>query len=112
MASVSIQKGTVFKEIFDVLGFSSLSVQAQSYRNVNYNVPNTAIEKKVFKEIKKLPYYGVFDHIAFKVEGDTVTLYGKVVRGITSKQAETFVKDIAGVRNVVNNGKPPAPLTC
>jgi hyperosmotically inducible periplasmic protein len=86
-----------------VLCFSSLSVQAQSYGNVNYNVPSTAIEKKVFKEIKKLMYYGVFDHIAFKVDGETVTLYGKVVRGITRKQAESFVKDIAGVRNVVNN---------
>ena len=86
-----------------ILGFSSLNIQAQQYVKTSYDEPQTAIEKKVFKEIIKLPYYGVFDHIAYKVDGDTVTLLGKVVRPITRKQAESSVEDISGVRRVVNN---------
>src|SRR4051812_40233846 len=85
-----------------ILGFSSLGARAQSYTNTGYSTPQSVIERKVFKEIVKLPYYGVFDHIAYKVDGDTVTLYGKVVRPITKKHAESSVKDVAGVRNVVN----------
>ena len=33
---------------------------------------------KVHKELVTLPYFGVFDNLAYKVEGDTVTLYGQV----------------------------------
>lgn len=86
-----------------ILGFSSLNLQAQGYAKTAGNGSPQTIERKVFKEIIKLPYYGVFDHIAYKVEGDTVTLYGKVVRGITRSQAENSVKDIAGVGRVINN---------
>jgi len=95
-----------------ILGFSSLNVEAQSYGKTAYVEPQSAVEKKVLKEIVKLPYYGVFDHISFKVDGDTVTLMGKVVRPITRNHAESSVKDITGVRNVVNNIDvlPPSPF--
>jgi hyperosmotically inducible protein len=86
-----------------ILGFSSVDAQAQSYVKAAGDAPVSAIEKKVFKEIIKLPYYGVFDRIAYKVDGDTVTLFGKVVKPITRRQAEDRVEEIAGVRRVVNN---------
>ena len=86
-----------------ILGFSSLNVQAQDYAKSSYQAPSSAIEKKVFKQLLKLPYYGVYDHITYKVEGDTVTLFGKVVRPLTRKHAESSVEDIQGVRTVVNN---------
>ncbi len=85
-----------------VFGFSFADVQAQNFSD-NGKVSQSNIEKKVFKEILRLPYYGVFDNIAFKVDGDTVTLYGKVVRPTTKSSAENVVEDIKGVRNVVNN---------
>ncbi len=85
-----------------VLGFTFTSVQAQSYTG-NKNVSRQTLERKVFKEIIKLPYYGVFDHIAFQVNGDTVTLYGKVANARNKKDAERFVEDIQGVGAVVNN---------
>jgi len=62
-----------------------------------------AIEQKVRKELVTLPYYGVFDNLAFKVDGDTVTLYGQVVRPTTKSDAATRVARIAGVDRVVNN---------
>lgn len=85
-----------------VLGFSPLNVQAQSYRNA-VNVSSQTIERQVFKEINRLPYYGLYDSISFKVEGNTVTLYGKVNNAINKGSAERVVKRIAGVEGVVNN---------
>lgn len=61
------------------------------------------MEKKVRHELVTLPYYGVFDNLAYKVEGSTVTLYGQVVRPSTRKDAERRVERIAGVERVVNN---------
>ena len=60
------------------------------------------IMKKVRKELVMLPYYGVFDNLAYKVEGGTVTLYGQVVRPTTRKDAERRVARIAGVERVIN----------
>jgi hyperosmotically inducible protein len=85
-----------------ILGFSSANVQAQTYRNAG-SVSQQTVEKKVMKELLKLPYYGVFDSLKFKLEGDTVTLYGKVNRPATRKDAEYAVKRIAGVSSVINN---------
>src|SRR5215831_437677 len=62
-----------------------------------------AIEQKVRKELVTLPYYGVFDNLAFKVDGDTVTLYGQVVRPTTKSDAAARVARIAGVDRVINN---------
>ena len=38
------------------------------------------IQKEVRHEILMLPYFDVFDNIAFKVDGDDVTLFGQVTR--------------------------------
>ncbi|HZI19914.1 MAG TPA: BON domain-containing protein [Pyrinomonadaceae bacterium] len=67
--------------------------------------PNQSYEqvaRKVRKELVTLPYYGVFDNLAYKVEGDTVTLYGQVVRPSTRSDAERRVARVAGVSRVVN----------
>jgi hyperosmotically inducible protein len=49
-----------------------------------------------------LPYYGVFDNLAFQVNGGTVTLLGQVTRPTLKSDAENVVKRIEGVSNVVN----------
>ena len=50
-----------------------------------------------------LPYYGVFDNLAYRVDGSTVTLLGQVTRPTLKSSAENVVKDIEGVTKVVNN---------
>lgn len=60
-------------------------------------------QNKVRKELVTLPYYGVFDNLAYQVDGNTVTLYGQVVRPITRKDAERRVARIEGVDRVINN---------
>lgn len=58
---------------------------------------------KIRKELVRLPYYGVFDNLAYQLDGDIVTLSGQVVRPTTRKDAERRVARIEGVRRVVNN---------
>jgi hyperosmotically inducible protein len=59
-----------------------------------------------------LPYFGVFDSIAFKVEGSTVTLLGQVVRPSLKSDAENALKHIEGVEKVDNQIEvlPPSPM--
>lgn len=84
------------------LGFASFDAHAQD-NIVAGKTSARGIERQVFKQIIKLPYYGVFDNIGFRVSGDTVTLYGKVVQPTTRKSAGRVVEKINGVNNVVNN---------
>ena len=63
------------------------------------------IVKEVRHELVMLPYYGVFDNLAYSINGGNVTLYGQVVRPSTRSDAEHRVKKIAGVTRVVNNIK-------
>jgi len=64
---------------------------------------NRSLGDRVRKELVTLPYYGVFDNLAYKIDGDTVTLYGQVVRPSTKKDAERRVAKIEGVDRVVND---------
>ncbi|MGO9936168.1 MAG: BON domain-containing protein [Terracidiphilus sp.] len=62
------------------------------------------IVKEVRHELVMLPYYGVFDNLAYKVDPDgTVTLLGQVARPTLKSDAENVVKRIEGVEKVVNN---------
>ena len=60
------------------------------------------LQEKIRKELVTLPYYGVFDNLAFKVNGGTVTLYGKVVRPTTKSDAEHRIARLAGINRVIN----------
>ena len=61
------------------------------------------IAKEVRHELVMLPYYNVFDNLAFRVDGSTVTLMGQVDRPTLKSDAERVVKSIEGVERVVNN---------
>jgi hyperosmotically inducible protein len=68
--------------------------------------------REVRHQLVLLPYYSVFDNLAFRVEGDTVILEGQVVRPTLKSDAENVVKNIEGVGRVVNNIEvlPPSPM--
>jgi hyperosmotically inducible protein len=61
------------------------------------------IVKEVRHELVMLPYYGVFDNLAYKVDGNTVTLLGEVTRPTLKSDAGNAVKHIEGVAQVINN---------
>src|SRR5215470_8225354 len=71
------------------------------------------IVKEVHHELVLLPYYGVFDNLAYKVTPDgTVTLVGQVVRPTLKSDAERSVKKIEGVERVENQIQvlPTSPM--
>ena len=60
------------------------------------------LEQRVQSELLKLPYYGVFDHLAFQVEGDQVRLSGEVSWPLKS-DAENAVRRVEGVVGVTSD---------
>jgi hyperosmotically inducible periplasmic protein len=59
--------------------------------------------KEVRHQLVMLPWYSVFDNLAYQVDGDKVTLFGQVTRPTLKSDAEAAVKSIEGVASVVNN---------
>ncbi len=70
------------------------------------------IQREVRHELLMLPYVGVFDFLAYNVNGYEVTLIGQVVRPSTKSDAESAVKHIEGVEKVNNQIEvlPPSPM--
>ena len=70
-------------------------------------VPGSSDESKIATEVRHrlvtLPYYGVFDDLAFRVNGTTVTLLGAVTQPVLKSDAERVVKKVEGVTQVVNS---------
>ncbi|HEX8766234.1 MAG TPA: BON domain-containing protein [Candidatus Acidoferrum sp.] len=60
------------------------------------------LEKEVRHQLVMLPWYSVFDNLAFRVDGDKVTLMGQVTRPTLKSDAEGVVKSIEGVASVKN----------
>jgi hyperosmotically inducible protein len=60
------------------------------------------LERLVRHELVMLPYYSVFDNLAFKVEGSRVELLGQVSRPTLKSDSERVVKNIEGVEGVTN----------
>jgi hyperosmotically inducible protein len=61
------------------------------------------LAKEVRHQLVMLPWYSVFDNLAYQVDGDKVTLFGQVTRPTLKSDAEAAVKSIEGVASVVNN---------
>jgi hyperosmotically inducible protein len=90
--------------IFSMVALASPTSQNnQSTGAVNQKSIDRII-KEVRHELVMLPFYGVFDNLAYKVDPDgTVTLLGQVSRPVLKSDAENAIKHIEGVEKVVNN---------
>src|SRR5882762_3204978 len=90
-----------------------LHLSAQKDHNDPY-VQGPANESRIAKQVRHelvmLPYYSVFDDLAFRVNGGTVTLLGAVTRPTLKSDAENVVKRIEGVSQV-NNQIEVLPLS-
>jgi hyperosmotically inducible protein len=57
---------------------------------------------EVRHELNMIPQFTVFDNLAYRVDGNTVTLYGQVRDAIVKDSAEARVKHLEGVERVDN----------
>jgi osmotically-inducible protein OsmY len=92
--------------------FSLIAISIAQDRDQPSARSQERITREVRHELLMLPYFGVFDNIAYKVDGGTVTLLGQVVRPVTKSDAENSVKHIEGVDKVDNQIEvlPPSPI--
>ena len=58
------------------------------------------MDDKVRHALNTLPYYGVFDNITYRVDGENVTLMGQVWQPVLKLQAESAIKDVEGIGQV------------
>jgi len=81
------------------LGVSGATAGTSTNPNVS------AIANQVQHNLAMLPWYGVFDHLEYQVNGTQVILSGQVIseHATTKDDAGKFVKSIPGVTSVVNN---------
>jgi hyperosmotically inducible protein len=63
------------------------------------------IAQEVRHQLVMLPYYTIFDDLAFRVNGSTVTLLGDVTNPVLKSDAENVTKRVEGVTQVNNEIK-------
>src|SRR5229473_2414532 len=81
--------------------FVGLSLALRQGPAAAQSQPTTTIEG-IRSELLQLPYYGVFDFIAFSYNKGVVTLQGYAYQGRLKIDAERAVKRASGVDQVVN----------
>lgn len=86
---------SIFRNLTLALAVGALALSAASK-------PEGNLADKVRHQLVMLPYYNIFDNLAYRVDGNTVTLYGEVTRPVLKSDAERAVKHIEGVGQVVN----------
>ena len=100
----SLLAGFALPLIFSMVALASPTTQDNQPAGPLPQKSIDRIYKEVRHELVMLPFYGVFDNLAYKVDPDgTVTLLGQVSRPTLKSDAENVVKHIEGVEKVVNN---------
>ena len=93
------------------LGMAGLAVAQSSGQPMQSSATgnvdtNQRMQQRVIKEVRHelamLPQLSVFDNLAYKVDGSTVTLLGQVRNAILKDEAAQAVKHIEGVEKVDN----------
>lgn len=88
-----------------------------SAQDKNHNdafVPGPPEESRIVQEVRHqlvmLPYYSIYDDLAFRVDRGTITLLGAVTRPTLKSDAENVTKRVEGVTQV-NNQIEVLPLS-
>ena len=99
---------------FCLLGMAAAGAQVHTVDRAAQ--PGGPMQERIVREVRHellmLPNYGVFDNLAYSVNGPAVTLRGEVTRPTLKTDAERAVKRIEGVTEVTNQIKvlPLSPM--
>jgi hyperosmotically inducible protein len=93
---------------------SALTAQQKDHNDAFVRGPEneSRLVQEVRHQLVMLPYYTIFDDLAFRVNGTTVTLVGDVTNPVLKSDAENVVKRVEGVTQVINqiNVLPLSPM--
>jgi hyperosmotically inducible periplasmic protein len=90
------------------LGSTGLAFAASTDEASQQSAPiaNARLEQRLSREVRHelnmIPQFTVFDNLAYRVDGGTVTLFGQVRDAIVKDSAEARVKHLEGVERVNN----------
>jgi hyperosmotically inducible protein len=103
---------TLFTSLATAITLLAATIYAGAQPQKQTEPKGTDLVKEVRHQLVLLPYYSVFDNLAFKVEGSKVTLIGQVVRPTLRSDSEAVVKKIEGVTSVQNDIEvlPTSPM--
>lgn len=93
------------------IGCSGASYAQNTSSSTGNQKSQDRITREVHHQLVMIPQLSIFDNLAYKVDGSTVTLLGQVVNPVIKSEAESSVKGIEGVENVNNQIEvlPPSP---
>ena len=78
---------------------------ARSAPKVGQQQYETRLNKKVYDRLVTVPWFGVFDNLAYKIHGTKVTLSGQVLFPVTRSSVKDAVKGLTGVTKIVDHVK-------
>lgn len=83
-----------------------------AYGSANPRTGPVDIPSEVQHRLLSLPYYTVFDNLAYRVDGTQVTIMGQVVNPALPDEAVSAVKEVPGVTTVINDIQilPPSSM--
>jgi len=90
------------------LGSTGLAIAASTDEASRQSAPSASarleqrLSGEVRHELNMIPQFTVFDNLAYRVDGGTVTLFGQVRDAIVKDSAEARVKHLEGVERVDN----------
>jgi hyperosmotically inducible periplasmic protein len=85
-----------------IAGLALLAAIGGATSMVAQSVTSEETVRSVRRMLERLPYYGVFDFIVFRVDGGTVYLAGYSFEGRLKMDAEIATKRASGVGEVAN----------
>jgi len=85
-----------------IVGLAMVGAIALATGAAAQSVASQETVRSVQRMLERLPYYGVFDFIAFSVDRGTVTLVGYSYEGNLKRDAEMAVKRSSGVDEVAD----------
>lgn len=90
---------------------SGLAVGSMAQSSSGDQKMQERIAREVRHELVMIPQLTIFDNLAYRVDGDTVTLLGQVRNAVIKDSAQSAVKRIEGVEHVNNQIEvlPPSP---
>lgn len=85
-----------------IIGVLALAMSLTTATPSGQTVSEKQRADRVRRALERLPYYGVFDFLAFKLDRGTITLLGYAYRGSLKSDAEAAVKRVPGIDEVAN----------
>ena len=93
---------TTIKQMLNATAAVLIALTLSAPVFANTNNATKPLPERVRHELVMLPWMSIYDNLSFRVDGETVTLFGSTIRPTLKSDAGNVVRRIEGVTRVVN----------